>query len=332
MSPQKHSLKHVVSGILICCVFSALSLLAIINRQYIVDQITVWQFTPGANVVSLVEKAGMNDYGKFIYLASQPKLDGTQTFNTECERIEVVTSILGCYNDYKIYVYDVTDTQLDGIREVTATHEALHAVYARLSDSDKEKVDALIEIEYKKLENNDEFKSLMAFYARTEPGQRYNELHSIIGTEVPDISTDLENYYSKYFSDRQKVVALNDKYNSVFETLNKRADEISAQLNITASIISGGVSEYNSSVQALNSDIAAFNARADSGDFISQSQFNSQRAALMARVSSLETLRQTVESNIEKYDGLLEEYNSIASESKKINNNINSILAPAPSV
>jgi len=332
MLQQKYSKASASLTFLICCVLIAISLLLITNKQYVIDQITVWQYHPTSEISALADRAGMDNYGKFLYLASQPKLDATQNFNTECDRIENVTSILGCYSDYRIYIYDVTDTQLDGVREVTAAHETLHAAYRRMSDDEKNKVDVLLEVEYKKLETNKDFADLMAFYSRTEPGQRNNELHSIIGTEVADISPALEAHYSQYFSDRQKVVTLYVKYSSVFQELASRANELVTQMNALSSSISAKSTQYNTDVKALNVDIAAFDKRADSGDFSSQAQFNYERAALSNRVTELDAARTSVNNDITKYGSLLAEYNSIASQSKKLDNSIDSTLAPAPSV
>ena len=306
-------------------------MLIIVNRQRVVDQITVWQFHSTGEIDALVDRAGMNDNGKFYYLASQPKLDATSDFNNECNRIENVTAILGCYSDSRIYIYDVTDKQLDGVREITATHETLHAVYVRLSADEQSKVNILLEAEYKKLENNKDYTNRIAFYARTEPGERDNELHSVIGTEIANISPALETYYSKYFSDRQKVVALDIKYNSVFQKLETRANELAGQLNTLASSISNDSTRYNADAQVLNDDIVAFNNRAENGQFSSQAQFASERSVLSDRVVELDAMRTSINNNITNYNSILIEYNSIASESKKLYNSINSTLAPAPS-
>ncbi len=307
-------------------------MLIIVNRQRVVDQITVWQFHSTSEINTLVDRAGMNDNGKFYYLASQPKLDATSDFNNECNRIENVTAILGCYSGSRIYIYDVTNKQLDGVREITATHETLHAVYVRLSTDEQSKVNTLLETEYKKLENNKDYTDRMAFYARTEPGERDNELHSVIGTEIANISPALETYYSKYFSDRQKVVALDIKYNSVFQKLETRANELARQLNTLALSISNDSTQYNADAQVLNDDIVAFNNRAENGQFLSQAQFTSERSVLSDRVVELDAMRTSINNDITNYNSILIEYNSIASESKKLYNSINSTLAPAPSV
>ena len=333
MSPQSHSNKFgTIVIIVISCILTAMSLFLVFNRQYVIDQIAVWQYHPTSAVTTLIDRTGVNDYGKFLYLASKPKVDATQSFNNECDRVEKITSILGCYSDYHIYIYDVTDPQLDGIKEVTAAHETLHAAYIRMSLDEKAKVNALVEAEYKKLANNKDLTEMMAFYARTEPGQRGNELHSVIGTEIANISPELEAHYKKYFTDRQKVVNLYNKYISVFQKLSNRASELSDQLKVLAATITTSLAQYNTDAQTLNNDITTFNKRATDGDFSSLSQFYAERNRISSRVADLDVTRTTINADVVKYNATLDEYNSIASESKKLYNSIDSTLAPAPSV
>ncbi len=332
MLQQNHKKTGILPSLAISLLLIVITSLFIIFRQRVVDQITVWQFHPTAEVSALVDKAGMNDNGKFYFLASKPILDGTKQFNTECGRVESVTSILGCYSNNHIYVYNVTDKQLDGIREVTAAHETLHAIYDRMSDSEKRIIDSLIEVEYKKLQGDKDFSDIMAFYARTEPGQRDNELHSIIGTEVANINPELEAHYNQFFKNRQSVVKLDVQYSSVFKGLKARADELEKQYNALSFSISVRTAQYNADAIILNNDITSFNQRASNGSFSSLSQFNSERYTLTSRAASLEATRQSINDDITKYKAILNEYNSIASESKKLYDVIDSNLAPSPSV
>lgn len=332
MYQKNNKITGAIASFVCCCLLIAFSYLIIVNKQYIIDQITVWQFKPTEEVLDLIERAGMNESGKFIYLASQPKLDGTQSFNDECNRVENVSAILGCYTDGKIYIYDIANEQLDGIREVTAVHETMHAVYDRMDNKEKLHINELLEEEYSKIKDNDKLSKLMDYYSRAEPGQRDNELHSIIGTEISEISSELEVYYDKFFDDRQKVVELNDKYSSIFCQLEERAEDIVEQMNILSEGISVRISQYNADVAVLNNQIATFNERANSGDFSSQSEFNYERSILTSRVNELNYMRNSINNDISTYNELLSEYNSIDSQSEKLKNSIDSTLAPAPSV
>jgi len=332
MRQRKYRKVRLISSIIVSCFFGVAALFIIVNKQYVIDQITVWQYKPTSEINGLADRAGMGSYGKFLYLASQPSLEATQNFNDMCDRVENITSILGCYKNYQIYIYDVTDKQLDGIREVTAAHETLHAAYVRMSESEQAKVDILLESEYKKLETNKDFSERMAFYALTEPGQRANELHSVIGTEVAVISPELEAHYDKYFSNRQKVVALDAEYSSVFQKLEDRSNELVGQLNALALSISDRSAQYNLDAQTLDRDIISFNSRANNWGFSSQTQFTYERSILSARVTELDATRISINEDIANYSSILIEYNSIVSQSKKLYNSINSTLAPVPSV
>ena len=321
-----------ITGIVATVVSLLLALVLFLNRQYIADQITVWQYHPTAEIISFAERSGMNDGGKFAFYASQPSLESAQSFNDKCDRKEESTAILGCYNGHAIYIYNVDNQQLDGIREVTAAHEMLHAAYDRMSDSERGRVNELVEVEYRKLKSQSDFAERMAFYDRTEPGERDNELHSIIGTEVRDISVDLEAHYKKYFNDRFKVVALHSQYAAVFLNLQSRAEELSNQLTSLGETIKVKTQAYNTQVSALNTDVQGFNARANGGDFSSQAEFNSERAALESRADELDATRAQINGDIDSYNQIRSELIAIASQSDALNQSIDSTLAPAPSI
>lgn len=310
----------------------AVAYIAVNFRQELTDQYWYMSYEPSVEIASIAERAGMSEYGTFIYFASRPVLDGTQKFNDLCGRQEQTSSILGCYSDSKIYLYDVTDEKLDGIREVTAAHELLHAVYARLDSLEKKAINQLLQDEYEKIKDDKEIASLVEYYDRTEPGERYNELHSVIGTKVSNIGPDLEAHYKKYFSNRSKVLALNEKYSAVFEKIQNQAEAIAVELNELSAKISTSSTSYNAEINLLNQQIAAFNAKANSGDFTSQAQFNSERSALTARVNSLSAQRSAINETISLFNSKLEQYNALATESKELFKSIDSTLAPAPSL
>ncbi len=314
----------------IFCIGTATFLLA--NKQYVVDQLNVWQYTPSNAVSALADRAGMGDTGKFYFYTSHPAVDNAQDFNKACVQKESTTAILGCYNGQNIYIYNVTDTRLDGIQEVTAAHEMLHAAYARMSDSEKQQVNALLETEYVKLKNNKDFADRMAFYDRTEPGERDNELHSVIGTEVANISPELEAHYKKYFDDRSKVIALQVKYMSVFMSLEQQGQSLSDQLIQLGNKIESDSASYNAQVTQLNADIQAFNDKANSSGFSSEAAFQAERSTLVARAHTLDTTRTAINNEIDQYNNMRQELESVASQSDALNRSINSSLAPAPSL
>lgn len=329
MSRTKSSLLSLT----IITVFAVIAAVLLLNRQMIIDQISVWQYQPTAEVANIASTAAFSDNGRFVYYASQPRIESTQLFNDACGRTEQSTAILGCYSSDRIYIYNITNEKLAGIKEVTAAHEMLHAAYQRLSDADKKSVDALTEAEYNTLKNDQKFAERMAFYARAEPGERDNELHSIIGTEVASISPALESYYKRYFTDRQKTVTLYTKYSAVFKQIDERSTQLSASLKTLGVKIEQATNQYNRDVKLLNQDITAFNARANSaGGFSSQSEFRSEQSELMARAANLNTNRAGIEADLVTYRAQRAELESISIEAAALNQSIDSSLAPAPSL
>jgi hypothetical protein len=314
-----------IASVIIAC-------LLFFNRQYFTDQLSVWQYTPSDQIVGLADSSGMGDEGKFFFYASKPNLEPAESFNEKCSRKEKNTAVLGCYNGQFIFIYNVTDEKLNGIREVTAAHEMLHAAYDRLTDAERDKVNRLVEKEYETLKDNPAFAERMAFYARTEPGERDNELHSLIGTEISSISDELEAHYKRYFSDRSRVVALHAKYEKVFNDLQARSKTLSDQLTKLGEAIESGTSRYNTSVNQLNQDIDVFNGRAQDGGFENETSFTVAREGLLERARQLERDRTMINDQVAQYEALRQELISVASESDALNKSIDSSLAPAPSL
>jgi DNA repair exonuclease SbcCD ATPase subunit len=309
-----------------------LTLVAVANRQQILDFVHVNSYKPTSEMTAITKRASLNETGKFIFYATRPEIENSQEFNESCQRQEQGTAVLGCYQSDRIYVYNVTDPRLDGIREVTAAHEMLHAVYQRMSGDERKQVNALVEVEYEKLRNNPDFADRMAFYDRTEPGERDNELHSIIGTEVADISPQLQAHYAKYFTDRSKVLELFNGYNSVFEEIEQQAKALSTQLDALSIKIDTEMSRYNDAVKALNDKIGDFNKRATGGGFSSQAAFNTERRLLEQQVDAIAVQRAAVDADVKRYEELRVQYNDTVTTSNNLYKSIDSTLAPAPSV
>lgn len=311
---------------------TAIAILLFINKQYVYDIISYHQYEPTAAVAAIADRTTMTDTGKFYFYASHPRIDGAQAFNEECNRHEESSAILGCYSGDRIFVYDVTDKQLDGIKEVTAAHEMLHAAYRRIPDAERNRLDQLLQAEYKKHTDDKDLTERMAFYARTEPGEENNELHSILGTEFTGFSSELESHYAKYFTDRQTIVELHTKYAMVFNTLKAKSESLASQLKQLGTSIETESAAYNKSVGALNTSIQSFNTRAAAGDFSSQAAFEREKKQLMNRISQLDASKRSIDRSLATYESLRLEYNQTAAASNKLYESLDSNLAPTPSV
>jgi hypothetical protein len=328
---QRRHFKGAIGSLVAAALLLTITLFITLNRQYVLDVVHFWTYQPTTEVKQVVTRAMFNDLGTFTFYAARPDIETGSKFNSHCDRKEQSTAILGCYANDRIYLFEVADKRLDGITEVTAAHEMLHVVYARMSDEDRAKVNVLVEAEYRKLSNNPEFADRMAFYDRTEPGERDNELHSIIGTEIEKISPELETHYAKYFNSRSKLLELFNRYNTVFNQLDAEAKALGKKLDQLAASIEVDSAKYNSSITSLNEDIVDFNKRAAAGDFSSQAAFNSERQSLQRRVSSINDLRSSINAKIAQYESYRQQYNETVTQSHNLYKSIDS-LEPAPSV
>lgn len=297
-----------------------------IFHQRIEDQIAVWNYRPTVELAQMSADAGMNDEGRFYFYASAPSVESSADFTAVCGASRDDFVLLGCYNGSSIHIFDVSDARLTGIRGVTAAHEMLHAVYARLSDSDRAGIDTLLEAQYEKVKDDPELSARMQSYATFEPGERDNELHSIFGTELAILSPDLEAHYAHYFSDRSKVVALNASFQAVFQQIQDQETALAASLTAAGDAIDAESAKYSGDVDTLNADISTFNARADSGYFASQSSFDVARNAIEQRRDELKTRYDTIQSDIAHYNDLRTQLEAVDSQAKELNRSIDSTL------
>lgn len=302
------------------------AILIVVNRQYSLDVITNWTYEPSTAINSIVERTGLTDKGKFAFFATRPEVLEQDQFNDLCPRKEAGSPILGCYTvEDRIYMYNVSSKELDGMKEVTAAHELLHAVWQRTSDEDKATLETQLKAAYEGL-SDEALKTRMAYYERTEPGEFINELHSILGTETTQLSPELDTYFAQFF-DRKKVLELHDNYSVLYLELSARADVLFEQMNKTGASIDAATKAYNEGTTAYSKDTQDFNSRAQAGIFTTNAQFNRERAALIARSSQLEAERVAINASIETYNQYYAEYQKIADQLKVLNEGMDSYNA-----
>ncbi len=330
LSQKKYS-KVSLGAFAVLLIIAVCSVWLVWQRQYVIDQLAVWQYEPSEEVNQIVKRAQLTSEGQFYLYASRTQVSDAAAFNQHCKKAEEHSAILGCYTGRQIYVYDVENKQLDGIKEVTAVHEMLHAAWDRLGEKEQSELAVLLEAEYAKHSTSD-FEERMAYYARTQPGERANELHSIIGTEMADINSELEQYYKRYLVDRTKIVKLHETYRAVFVHIQSETTRLEAELSSLAKKIDSSTKTYNQAITELNDDIQAFNNRASGGGFTTQAEFAQQRATLVSRAASLESDRLSIMSSIDRYKDFVVQLEKINSQSSALTRSIDSTLNPAAKI
>jgi len=276
------------------------------DTQYVHDAYVAWADPVSDRVAAIAEATGMSAAGELVYRASRPAVEDKDAFNEHCTLEGGV--VLGCYAAGVIYVYDVTEERLAGTVEVTAAHEMLHAAYERLDDAEREEVDALVEAFVATIPEDDPVRTDLALYAAE---QLADEWHSRVGTEYADLPEALERHYARWFDDRSKVLALHEQANAAFRELQAQIAALVAEIDALGPALDERIAAYEAAVARFNADIDSFNARASSGAFSSQAQFDRERAALVARGDALDAEVAALNAEVARYNGLVEQLTAL---------------------
>lgn len=295
------------------------------------DAIRALTYTPPESVSKVADDLDLTPYSNFLFRASQPKLLGRDTFSDKCRQYEPTVSILGCYFHNDIYVFDVSSDELTGAKTTTMAHELLHAVYQRLSRADKARLGPLLEAAYNNVKDSD-LESRMEFYAEHQPGEKYNELHSILGTEFANLPDELEEHYSKYFNNRSKIVSASQAYNKVFANLESQAEEIQNWLEQNKATIENQIQDYQSATDDYQARQMQLKSSASSIDRTNQSavdQYNFQVSQLNNQRDELRSKAAEINKSIDNYNQKADRLNAISDKSKGLVESMDSRPLPA---
>jgi hypothetical protein len=296
-------------------------------RDDIRDWVVLRGYDPPAPIARLAADTAMSSYGQRLFYVNKPSLDDKVALNQHCEGLAEEAAVLGCFRGDRqgIYIYDITDPRLSGVEQVTAAHEMLHQAYERLDNTQKKRIDSLLEDYYRTKLTDQSVKDKMEIYKKTEPNDLANEMHSIFGTEIKDLPSELEEHYSQYFADRQKVVTYRtqsqaefDKYRNQIATYDQRLAELKPQIEANEQDLTAQVAAIKAKKAQMESDLAAGNVAA----------YNAAVAPYNAMVKAYNSDLSATNRLIEEHNKLVKERNEIAVQVKSLNEALNSSLTP----
>jgi hypothetical protein len=298
-------------------ILMALCLVVFFGHQAIADWLRLRNYTPSTAVAGIATQDGMTARAKHLFYVNHPVISGGADFTSHCPSGEEKTVVLGCYvgNDQGIYVYDVSDTRLDGVEQVTAAHEMLHAAYRRLSSQDRKQVDKLLTDFYNDSLTDQRIKDTIAAYQKSEPNDVVNEMHSIFGTEVAQLPPALETYYKQYFSDRATVTAFTAKYQGEFTSRQSQVAAYDTELSDLKTRIESSKTVLETRRGALEAQETRMNGERAAGQ---TAAYNSEVASYNQKVDEYNTLANATKALINKYNDIVNARNAIALEEQQL--------------
>ena len=307
-------------GWVILLVLVVIATIIVLNRAWIYDWFRGVTYRPTAEMISIRDELNLTGRGDFLFNATQPKLNGADDFNANCRQDESEVAVLGCYTAGNIYVYNITDAKLDGIRELTAAHELLHAVWARMGSKERENLRPILQQVYQN--NLSVLKDDIETYADDE---WIEEIFVRAGTEIKKLPDTLEKYYAEIFDDQDAIVDFYESYIAVFREIKMKMEGLASEIEVLRDSINVKMTEYENKVNQLEVDITRFNNCAETaGCFATEAEFYVQRNTLVARESEINLLNDEIDNMIDDYNLKVDEYNADALESRKLQNMINS--------
>lgn len=313
-----------LASFLIVLIWIVAAAALIYNRQAITDWYRLRNYTPSAAVASLSQQDSLTDYGRKIFYVNKPEVLDKAQFADKCPNNGgEKTNILGCYhgNQNGIYVLNVDDARLEGVVQVTSAHEMLHAAYDRLSSEEKAKVNAMLTDFYNTKLSDERIKSIIEVYKNSEPNDVVNEMHSIFGTEVANLTPELEAYYKKYFVNRAAVTAFSSRYQAEFTSRQAAVNAADARLKQLKAQIDEYESDLSSESAQLTRRQRDLYAKRDAGNVDS---YNAGVNSYNAAISAFNAKVQAYKNAVDEYNSLLEKRNAIAFEENQLNDALSS--------
>lgn len=296
---------------------------AVWQRQYVSDWFRLRGYTPSTAVVELANKTTMNPQTRKVFYVNHPSIEDKTTFGKHCN-ISEETIVLGCYiSNSGIFIFNVQDSRLKGVLEVTSAHEVLHAEYDRLSSSDRKWVDSKVTSFYATITDK-RIKDTVEAYRKRDAKIVPDELHSILATEVKNLSPELENYYKRYFTDRKAIVSYSDQYEKVFTDIKNQIEDYQKQLDSRKKQIDINQNLLEKKSAQLQSERQELDELLRSGK---KSEYNSRVESFNAQIRDYNYLVATTKSLIESYNNIVQIYNKLAANQQTLIQSLNGNLS-----
>lgn len=315
-------IRAVCSLVIIASIFAAWRF---VDFSLIFDNINAQGYDPSQELAEIVRNLRLTTRGERVFRGTRAELQDAEAFNNSCERSSEKLYLLGCYSHNQVFVYNIKDNDLPGIREATLAHELLHAIWSRMSSEEKEAIMPALDSVYEK---NEDLRNHLKLYSKTE---YYDELHSIVGSQIsssnmPDV---LKKHYAKYFTDPGIPANYYHQYSDKLATIEKRLTELEELMKKKKEDIEERAAKYSIANEQLSQDVLSFNSRNSRG-MMTPEEFDTERAQLVERQQAMKEEYDAITEMRNDYNMYVAEYNKYVAFTSKVYDSMNSQL-DAPS-
>jgi hypothetical protein len=292
----------------------AVAIMGIRFEQDLEDWRKLMAYQPPVEIARLATTTTMTDTARRLFYVNQPTIETQKSSLNLCPHSEQ-TIVLGCYVPRKgIFLQAVTDPRLNGVMEVTAGHEMLHAAYQRMSLFEQTQLNQKLEAVLSQLENPRILK-LVETYRSQDTRSVDNELHSILGTEVGNLSPELEAHYRKYFTNRAAVVAFSERYEGIFTTLKDKTKRLGQQLQTRKSALAQFSAQVKQEEKAIGSEQSELKAAIVANP---QSDYSFRISTFNEHVRTYNRSFERLKEQTNTYNQLVTEYNATTLEHQSL--------------
>jgi len=255
------------------------------ERSAIGDWWYLRSYSPPPLIQQLATEADMTAEGRKVFYRAAPQIVTQRSdMLSHCAINDDQVAELGCYvSDDHIYLMEISEPALSNEMIVTSAYEMLHPVYERMSSSERKTVDAEMEAIAPTI-TDPTILDQMQTYATSEPGERDNELYSILGTEYPTITPALEANYAKYLANRSQLVTYHLAFEQTYDGLANQIKQLQSQIDSTKAEMNslrteGDISQYNALVPSVNAAVDSYNSDIDEYNRYGNDLFGTQSTA-----------------------------------------------------
>jgi hypothetical protein len=325
VAPRPRRTSRLLIGVLLLAIVAAV--FAVQNHRPILDWVSLRNYAAPKAIAALATDDTMTPAATRMFYVNHPSVDSKVVFSGHCNFGREQSIVLGCYhgNQQGIYILDVTDARLNGVEQVTAAHEMLHAAYDRLSGKERAHIDSLLQNFYTDHVTDSRVRATIDLYRRTEPNDVINEMHSIFGTEISELTPELETYYSRYFVSRIKVVNYAAAYSAEFTSRQEQVARYDAQLKE----IKAGIDANSTALSEEQSNLLVMRRQLDAERMSDPAQYNRDVDSYNARVAAFNSRITITRNLISQYNDLVGKRNAIAVEEQQLARAISGDDVPA---